>query len=191
MAIVTRASKGSPLDTTDYDSNETATANLITLSGVAFNAVNLGTFTGTTIPDSSTEKAALQALETAVELRAPIAGPTFTGTATAPALVLSSETASTLASFDASKNVKSLATASYPSLVEIAYVKGVTSAVQTQMNAKAPLASPTFTTLVTLPEAVSAPSLPVYADNAAAVLGGLAVGKIYSTAAGALRVVVA
>jgi len=43
--------------------------NLITLSGVAANATHLGTFTGTTIPDSQTEKQALQALETAVELR--------------------------------------------------------------------------------------------------------------------------
>jgi hypothetical protein len=40
---------------------------LITLSGVAQGAVDLGTFTGTTIPDSSTVKDALQALETAVE----------------------------------------------------------------------------------------------------------------------------
>jgi len=40
---------------------------LVTLSGVAANAENLGTFTGITIPDSSTVKAALQALETAHE----------------------------------------------------------------------------------------------------------------------------
>jgi hypothetical protein len=42
-------------------------ANLISLSGVAAGSTNLGTFTGTTIPDSSTIKAALQSLETAVE----------------------------------------------------------------------------------------------------------------------------
>ena len=40
---------------------------LVALSGVAANAVNLGTFTGTTIPDSSTNKQALQALETGLE----------------------------------------------------------------------------------------------------------------------------
>lgn len=40
---------------------------LVTLSGVAANATNLGTFTGTTIPDSSTVKAALQSLETSLE----------------------------------------------------------------------------------------------------------------------------
>lgn len=45
----------------------TELASLITLSGVAAEATNLGTFTGTTIADSSTIKTALQALETAVE----------------------------------------------------------------------------------------------------------------------------
>lgn len=40
---------------------------LITLSGVAVGSTHLGTFTGSIIPDSSTEKAALQALETYIE----------------------------------------------------------------------------------------------------------------------------
>ena len=40
---------------------------LVTLSGVAQNAENLGTFTGSTITDSVTVKAALQLLEAAVE----------------------------------------------------------------------------------------------------------------------------
>lgn len=40
---------------------------LITLSGVPEGSDDNGTFTGTTIPDNSTTKAALQALETAVE----------------------------------------------------------------------------------------------------------------------------
>lgn len=42
-------------------------AALVTLSGVAANSTHLGTFTGTTIPDSSTIKQALQALETYTE----------------------------------------------------------------------------------------------------------------------------
>jgi hypothetical protein len=41
--------------------------NLITLSGVARDAADLGTFTGTTITDTSTIKTALQELETSVE----------------------------------------------------------------------------------------------------------------------------
>src|SRR3989338_8329153 len=52
---------------------------------------------------------------------------------------------------DASKNLVSAAVATYPSLAELAYVKGVTSAIQTQMDLKAPLASPTFTGAVTIP----------------------------------------
>lgn len=40
---------------------------LVTLSGVEVNATNLGTFTGTIIPDSSTTKGALQSLETFIQ----------------------------------------------------------------------------------------------------------------------------
>lgn len=76
---------------------------------------------------------------------APLASPTFTGTVTSPAINLSGQTASTIASLDASKNVVSLPVATYPSLTELSYVKGLTSAVQTQITAKAPLASPAFT----------------------------------------------
>lgn len=47
---------------------------LVTLSGVADGAVNLGTFTGSTIADSQTIKAGLQALETAVELKQDASG---------------------------------------------------------------------------------------------------------------------
>jgi hypothetical protein len=45
-------------------------------------------------------------------------------------------TASTIASFGASKTLESLALATYPSLTELSYVKGVTSAIQTQINGK-------------------------------------------------------
>ena len=44
--------------------------NVATLSGVAKDSANLGTFTGSTISDSQTIKAALQLLETAVETKA-------------------------------------------------------------------------------------------------------------------------
>lgn len=43
---------------------------LVTLSGVAANSQNLGTFTGTTIPDNTTVKPALQSLETQAETTA-------------------------------------------------------------------------------------------------------------------------
>lgn len=60
-------------------------------------------------------------------------------------LNLSAQTASTVAILDASKNVTSASTATYPSLTELAYVKGVTSAIQTQLNAKASTTAPTLT----------------------------------------------
>jgi hypothetical protein len=50
---------------------------------------------------------------------------------------LSSATASTIAIFDASKNIISAPTATYPSLTEFGYGKGVTSPIQTQIDSKA------------------------------------------------------
>ena len=89
--------------------NEVHIDNLVTLSGVAKDATELGTFTGAVIADNVTIKTALQALETEVEqvqtnlnatqadvdqnesdadaaiaLKADIASPTFTGTPAAP-----------------------------------------------------------------------------------------------------------
>jgi len=52
------------------DANETHIDNVVSLTGVSKDAANLGTFTGATIADSSTLKGALQALETATELKA-------------------------------------------------------------------------------------------------------------------------
>ncbi len=52
-------------------------------------------------------------------------------------IALSSATQDTIAAFTtASKTITSLALATYPSLTELSYVKGVTSAIQTQLNAK-------------------------------------------------------
>lgn len=51
----------------DTFSPQTDVADLVTLSGVPANSTDLGTFTGTTIPDASTIKSALQSLETGLE----------------------------------------------------------------------------------------------------------------------------
>jgi hypothetical protein len=51
-------------------------------------------------------------------------------------LSIADETASRIAIFDANKRVKSGNTSTYPSLTEIEHVKGVTSAIQTQLNSK-------------------------------------------------------
>lgn len=53
-----------------------------------------------------------------------------------PDVQLVQETASLILSTNASKNIKGLSTATYPSLTELSYVKGLTSALQTQLNAK-------------------------------------------------------
>lgn len=58
------------------------------------------------------------------------------GAITPSAVQISGLTASEIVSTDASKNLVSLAVVTYPSLTELTYVKGVTSAIQTQLNAK-------------------------------------------------------
>jgi len=54
-----------------------------------------------------------------------------------------------IAYFDTTTSIASLTVATYPSLTELSYVKGVTSAIQTQINTKAPTTSPTFATSIT------------------------------------------
>jgi hypothetical protein len=66
-------------------------------------------------------------LQDALNLKANLSGPTFTGTVTLPSTTSIGNVSAT----------------------EIGYVDGVTSAIQTQLNAKAPIASPTFTGTVT------------------------------------------
>ncbi len=51
-------------------------------------------------------------------------------------IIIGTITGSTIAGFDASSNLISLPTSTYPSLTELSYVKGVTSAIQTQLNAR-------------------------------------------------------
>lgn len=81
---------------------------LITLSGVAENSTNLGSFTGTTIPDNQTIKQALQALETEVESK------------------LDSGAIPATSIADGSVNN-----------TEFQYLANVTSDIQTQINSKA------------------------------------------------------
>lgn len=62
---------------------------------------------------------------------------TFAGVKTfLSAPILDSLTASRILATDGSKAVQSLDTATYPDLTELSYVKGVTSAIQTQLNSK-------------------------------------------------------
>jgi len=81
-----------------------------------------------------------QAIKTAFTLAAPTASPTFTGTATIPTAAVTT--------FSLGGTTVTATGA------ELNYMDGVTSNVQTQLNAKSPLASPTFTGTVTVPTAV-------------------------------------
>ena len=75
--------------TTLINANETHIDNAATLSGVAKDAVNLGTFSGSTVADNQTIKQALQALETEVETK--IAAETITLTAFKTVVAASSD----------------------------------------------------------------------------------------------------
>lgn len=92
--------------------------------------------------------------------------PTMTDFARINNLTLPNATASTLAIFDANKNLVSLSTSTGPSLSEISYVKGGTSPFQTQINAKAPLNSPALTGTPTAPTASSGTNDNQIATNA-------------------------
>lgn len=72
------------------------------------------------------------AIQTQLNAKAPSTAPTFATSITGSYL-----TASELLGTGASKEIVSLPVATYPSLTELTYVKGVTSAIQTQLNAKA------------------------------------------------------
>jgi len=63
---------------------------------------------------------------------------TLAGTVQATDATLTNLTASQILSTDANKKLTSLAVATYPSLTELSYVKGLTSAVQTQLGGKVP-----------------------------------------------------
>jgi len=70
---------------------------------------------------------------------------TFTVDLTVGELDTTALTASEILITDASKDIISAAVATYPSLAELAYVKGLSSAVQTQINAKGAIAGQVWT----------------------------------------------
>ena len=116
---------------TETLTNKTLTSPAIaggTLSGTLTNngVISGGSITGAAVTGGSITGAAI----TAGSITGSVGGnPTFTGTVVLPATT----------------------TVGSVSATELAYVDGVTSAIQTQLDAKAPLASPTFTGTVTLP----------------------------------------
>lgn len=111
----------------------------------------LGTLAVATYP-SLTELSYIKGLSSAVQTqlgtKAPTTAPTFATSITGSYL-----TASEILITDASKNIISAPVATYPSLTELSYVKGVTSAIQTQLNA---LSAPIFKNGVTTKDMTAA-----------------------------------
>ena len=105
------------------------------------------------------------------------------GAATGTSLQLSGLTASEILATDGSKNLVSLAVATYPSLTELSYVKGVTSAIQTQLNAKQPLDA-TLTELAAQTITEGCLIYGVAADDVAILAKGTA-GQVLTMNAGA------
>ena len=91
------------------------------------------------------------AIQTQMDAKAPLASPTFTGTVTLPSGTITSTMILDGTILNADINASAaidwtkLGISSTVSSTEIGYVDGVTSAIQTQLDAKSPLASPTFT----------------------------------------------
>ena len=99
------------------------------------NATTLGSLAVATYPsltELSYVKGVTSAIQTQINAKAPSTSPTFATSITGSYL-----TASEILITDGSKNIVSAAVATYPSLTELSYVKGVTSAIQTQINTKA------------------------------------------------------
>ena len=142
--------KGSAGSVTSVSTN---VGDLVILSGVAQNAEDLGTFTGSTIADNVTIKVALQALETALEASDSLADLGVTSTA-AELNILDGATSTAaelnlldgVTSTTAELNILDGVTASAAEInlldgvtattTELNYVDGVTSAIQTQLNSK-------------------------------------------------------
>ena len=130
-----------------------ANANDITTAvGVAEQATHLGSFSGSTISANGTAKEAIQELETAVELKAAVAGPTFTGAPAAPtasAGTNSTQLATTEFVSVAINNLINGAPGALDTLNEIAEAiaddANVAANLTTLINARATIASPTFT----------------------------------------------
>ena len=159
---------------------------MATLTGVAKDSTNIGNFTGSTISDGGTIKAGVQELETALELKSAIAGPTFTGTPAAP-------TAS------AGTNTTQLATTAFVTAAIAALIDGapgaldtlkeisdalneddnVASNLTTLINARATSANATLTGTTQVALLKMSSGLVNAANDTAAAAGGVAVNQLY------------
>lgn len=96
---------------------------------------------------AATNAAVLAAIADLLDLKVDAAAGTLTGGTLATSATFSYATANTVPYFNGSKSLVSSAVTP----TELGYLSGVTSALQTQLAAKAPLASPAFTGTPTAP----------------------------------------
>lgn len=159
VTIVTRAGKGSPLTHNEVDANFT---NLNSGKAETASPALTGTPTSTTAAvGTNTTQIATTAFVNAeiandITGKANLASPAFTGTVSlnGTAITATATELNVLAGIPAGLTA-----------TELGYVDGVTSAIQTQLNAKAATASPTFTGTVGLPAATVSDGVTTTADN--------------------------
>jgi hypothetical protein len=104
------------------------------LNGVTADAAEINILDGATLTTTELNyvDGVTSGIQGQLDLKAPLAGPTFTGTVVLPSTTSIGDVSAT----------------------EISYVDGVTSSIQTQIDTKAPSANPTFTGTVSLDSSI-------------------------------------
>ena len=126
------------------------------LDGVTATAAELNLMDGVTATTAELNyvDGVTSAIQTQIDTKAPVAGPTFTGTLAAPTINASTALqigGVAITATAAELNIMDGVTASASDLNGVA---GINSNVQTQLNLKAPIDGPTFTGDVTLPDKI-------------------------------------
>lgn len=142
LEIATGDDGTEPIYATQYNGNAFTTgtvARRVTLLDGSGNSIFPNTLTATTLVKSGgTSSQFLKAdgsVDSSIYLTTSSASSTYQTIITNP--VTGTGTTNTIAYWTSASAIGSLALATYPSLTELSYVKGVTSAIQTQLDAKA------------------------------------------------------
>jgi hypothetical protein len=139
------------------------TAELNILDGVTATASELNKLDGvtTTAAEFNFVDGVTSGIQAQLNAKAPLASPTFTGTVAIPTLSLNGTTITASAAELNKLNGVTATTAELNILdgvtataAELNFVDGVTSAIQAQINTKAPIASPTFTGNISTPSLI-------------------------------------
>lgn len=146
---------GSQYQLTYYAANGTTVSALPLISAssaVVSDANGLPIASAVTATELSYVSGVTSAIQSQMNLKAPLANPTFSGTIT---------TALTASRALMTGSLSEIAVSAVSS-TELGYLSGVSSAIQTQMDLKAPKANPTFTGVATFADGiVSAPGVTV------------------------------